>query len=57
MEPIRTGTSVMQEGDVGFVHERWSFLGQIYYTVEFIDRAIVVIMRGRELAKADRGTA
>jgi NifZ domain len=47
------GEIVVHERDVGVVHERWNFLGQLYYTVEFIDRAVVVIMRGRELAKID----
>jgi nitrogen fixation protein NifZ len=47
------GEIVVEEYDLGVVHERWSFLGQLYYTVEFIDRAVVVIMRGRELAKVD----
>jgi hypothetical protein len=47
------GEIVVHERDLGVVHERWNFLGQFYYTVEFIDRAVVVIMRGRELAKAD----
>jgi nitrogen fixation protein NifZ len=47
------GEIVVQECDLGVVHEKWSFLGQLYYTVEFIDRAVVVIMRGRELAKVD----
>ncbi len=51
------GEVVVRQGDVGFVHESWSFLGQIYYTVEFFDRAVVVIMRGRELAKANRRAA
>jgi hypothetical protein len=47
------GEIVVHERDVGVVHERWNFLGQFYYTVEFVDRAVVVIMRGRELAKVD----
>jgi nitrogen fixation protein NifZ len=47
------GEIVVHERDLGVVHERWTFLGQLYYTVEFIDRAVVVIMRGRELAKVD----
>jgi nitrogen fixation protein NifZ len=47
------GEIVVLKHDLGIVHERWSFLGQFYYTVEFIDRAAVVIMRSRELAKAD----
>ncbi|MBO0753714.1 MAG: nitrogen fixation protein NifZ [Bradyrhizobiaceae bacterium] len=47
------GEIVVHEDDLGVVHEKWNFLGQIYYTVEFIDRAVVVIMRGAELAKVD----
>jgi nitrogen fixation protein NifZ len=47
------GEIVVRESDLGVVHEKWKFLGQLYYTVEFFDRAVVVIMRGRELAKAD----
>jgi hypothetical protein len=47
------GEVVVHERDLGIVHEKWTFLGQLYYTVEFIDRAVVVIMRGRELAKVD----
>ena len=47
------GEIVVHERDLGVVHEKWTFLGQLYYTVEFIDRAVVVIMRGGELSKAD----
>jgi nitrogen fixation protein NifZ len=47
------GEIVVHESDLGVVHEKWNFLGQLYYTVEFFDRAVVVIMRGRELAKAE----
>ena len=43
------GEILVQYGDAGIVRERWSFLGNIYYTVEFVARATVVIMRGREL--------
>jgi nitrogen fixation protein NifZ len=49
----KIGEILVLERDLGVVHERWNFLGQIYYTVEFVDRAVVVIMRGRELAKVD----
>ena len=44
----------MHQGDAGIVRESWSFLGKIYYTVEFFTSAAVVIMRGREMAKAAR---
>ncbi len=47
------GEILVHESDLGIVHERWRFLGQLYYTVEFFERAVVVIMRGRELAKID----
>lgn len=47
------GEVLVHKGDIGCVFEGWCFLGQIYYTVEFVERAVVVIMRGRELAKAD----
>jgi nitrogen fixation protein NifZ len=47
------GEIVVHESDLGIVHEKWDFLGQLYYTVEFFDRAVVVIMRGRELVKVD----
>ncbi len=47
------GEIVVRESELGVVHEKWKFLGQLYYTVEFFDRAVVVIMRGRELAKTD----
>ncbi len=46
------GEVLVEEGDIGFIHERWSFLGHVYYTTEFGSRAVVVIMRARELAKA-----
>ena len=37
------------EDDLGCVREAWSFLGETFYTVEFAERAVVVIMRGREM--------
>lgn len=43
------GEVIVHEGDLGFVRESWHFLGQIYYTVEFTARGVVVIMREREL--------
>src|SRR5450756_1392998 len=46
------GEILVQQGDAGIIRERWSFLGEIYYTVDFFSRAAVVIMRGRELARA-----
>jgi nitrogen fixation protein NifZ len=46
------GETLVHQGDVGIVRESWSFLGEIYYTVEFLTRAAVVIMRGREMKRA-----
>jgi nitrogen fixation protein NifZ len=48
------GETLVYQGDAGVVRERWSFLGETYYTVEFVARAAIVIMRGREMAKATR---
>lgn len=46
------GETLVHRGDAGIVRESWSFLGEIYYTVEFLTRAAVVIMRGREMKRA-----
>ena len=46
------GEILVNGGDVGIVRESWSFLGEVYYTVEFFARAAVVIMRGREMERA-----
>jgi nitrogen fixation protein NifZ len=46
------GEILVHQADAGIVRESWSFLGEIYYTVEFFTRAAVVIMRGPELARA-----
>jgi nitrogen fixation protein NifZ len=43
------GEIVVQSNDLGIIRERWSFLGEVYYTVEFPRPAAVVIMRGREM--------
>jgi nitrogen fixation protein NifZ len=48
------GETLVYQGDAGIVRERWSFLGETYYTVDFVARAAVVIMRGREMASATR---
>ena len=48
------GETLVYQGDAGIVRERWVFLGETYYTVEFVARAIVVIMRSREMARAPR---
>lgn len=46
------GETLVHQGDAGIVRESWGFLGEIYYTVEFLGRAAVVIMRGREMKRA-----
>jgi nitrogen fixation protein NifZ len=46
------GETLVHEGDAGVIRQSWSFLGEIYYTVEFATRAVVVIMRGREMVRA-----
>jgi nitrogen fixation protein NifZ len=51
------GETLVHQGDAGMVRESWSFLGETYYTVEFFTRAAVVIMRGREMARAARRAA
>jgi nitrogen fixation protein NifZ len=51
------GEILVREGDLGYVHESWSFLDEVYYTVEFVRRAVVVIMRGREMARIGRPEA
>jgi nitrogen fixation protein NifZ len=44
-------------GDAGTVRERWSFLGETYYTVEFVACAVVVVMRGWEMETSLTGIA
>jgi nitrogen fixation protein NifZ len=46
------GETLVHQGDAGIVRESWSFLGETYYTVEFLARAAVVIMRRREMKRA-----
>ena len=48
------GETLVYRGDTGVVRERWSFLGEAYYTVEFFAHAAVVILRGQEMASAAR---
>lgn len=45
------GELLVRQGDAGCVREDWSFLGEVYYTVEFASRAAVVIMRGKEMER------
>jgi nitrogen fixation protein NifZ len=51
----RIGEILVHPGDAGHVHESWSFLGEVYYTVEFAQRMAVVIMRGKEMEKTAAG--
>jgi nitrogen fixation protein NifZ len=56
MYPHRdVGEALVHPGDAGVVRESWRFLGEIYYTVEFIAQSVFVIMRGYEMARM--GTA
>jgi nitrogen fixation protein NifZ len=45
------GEVLVHRDDTGCVREDWSFLGEVYYTVEFVSRAVVVIMRGKEMER------
>ena len=45
------GEPLVHPGDTGIVRESWSFLGEFYYTVEFMARSVFVIMRGHEMAR------
>ncbi len=45
------GEALVLHGDIGIVRQSWRFLGEVYYTVEFMARAVFVIMRGREMAR------
>jgi len=49
--PLREiGDILVAKGDVGYVRDIGSFLQQFYvYAVEFVDRGVVVGMRGKEL--------
>ena len=49
------GEPLVHPGDAGIVRESWRFLGEIYYTVEFVAQSVFVIMRGREMMRT--GTA
>jgi nitrogen fixation protein NifZ len=51
------GDTLVDGGDIGAVRERWNFLGEAYYTVEFFARSAVVIMRGQEMERAARRSA
>jgi len=48
------GDRLVGKGDVGYVRDVGTFLQQFYvYAVEFIDRGVVVGMRGKELRAFD----
>ena len=48
------GENLVRKGDVGYVRDIGTFLQQFYiYAVEFADRAVIVGMRGKELASID----
>lgn len=49
---------LVRKGDVGYVRDIGVFLQQFYvYAVEFVERGVVVGMRGRELVSLDRRSA
>lgn len=49
------GDVLVRKGDLGYVRDVGTFLQRFYiYAVEFVDRAVVVGMRGRELVSLDR---
>jgi nitrogen fixation protein NifZ len=45
------GEPLVHPGDGGIVRDSWRFLGDVYYTVEFMAQAVFVIMRGREMKR------
>jgi nitrogen fixation protein NifZ len=49
------GEPLVHPGDGGIVRESWRFLGDVYYTVEFMAQAVFVIMRGREMRRISEG--
>ena len=49
------GEPLVRPGDGGIVRESWRFLGDVYYTVEFMAQAVFVIMRGREMERIGGG--
>ncbi|RAI45918.1 nitrogen fixation protein NifZ [Rhodoplanes roseus] len=52
------GDILVRKGDVGYVRDIGTFLQQFYvYAVEFVDQAVIVGMRGRELVSLDRPAA
>jgi nitrogen fixation protein NifZ len=52
------GDILVRKGDIGYVRDIGTFLQQFYvYAVEFVDRDVIVGMRGRELVSLDRAAA
>ena len=52
------GDILVYKGDVGYVRDIGTYLQQFYiYAVEFVDRGVVVGMRGKELVALDEGDA
>lgn len=49
------GEALVHPGDFGIVRESWRFLGELYYTVEFVAQSVFVIMRRREMERAGAG--
>ena len=48
------GENLVRKGDVGYVRDIGTYLQQFYiYAIEFADRAVIVGMRGKELASID----
>lgn len=45
------GEPLVHPGDTGVVRESWRFLGEVYYTVEFVARSVFVIMQGSEMRR------
>jgi nitrogen fixation protein NifZ len=52
------GENLVRKGDVGYVRDIGTYLQQFYiYAIEFADRAVIVGMRGKELASIDNPQA
>ena len=52
------GENLVRKGDVGYVRDIGTYLQQFYiYAIEFADRAVIVGMRGKELASIDHPLA
>jgi len=52
------GENLVRKGDVGYVRDIGTYLQQFYiYAIKFADRAVIVGMRGKELASIDNPRA